>query len=85
MLLLAADREASPDVRAIAEYRIRGWLPMARQRAATGTIEHRAHWTSLAADLTRWLEKGELPASTQALRAPPGDPFGDDEFDYRIP
>jgi hypothetical protein len=83
MLLLAADKEADPDVRAIAEYKVRSWLAMAKQRAATGSIEHRAHWTAVHADFTRWLEKGELPAATLALRAPPGDPFGEDD-DYNI-
>jgi hypothetical protein len=28
--------------------------------------------------IARYQEKGEVPAITPALNAPPGDPFGDD-------
>jgi hypothetical protein len=79
MMLLAADKEASPDVRAMADYKLRAWLPLAKERSASGSVQHRAHWTTLYADISKWLEKGELPAATLALRAPPGDPFGEDE------
>lgn len=78
LLALAADREASPEVRAIAEFRIQSLRATARARVATGTATERAHWTSIASDLTRWIERRELPAPTPALRAPPGDPFGMD-------
>jgi uncharacterized protein DUF4953/uncharacterized protein DUF5117 len=81
MLLLAADTAAAPDVRAIAAFKIRGWVALAKQRSAAGGIEHRAHWTAIEADFTRWLERGILPAATLALRAPPGDPFGEDDDD----
>jgi hypothetical protein len=38
----------------------------------------------LAADFSRWLERREVPATTVAMRAPPGDPFGlDDEWWWR--
>ncbi len=83
MMLLAADSDAAADVRAIADYKIRGWLSLAHRRAGTGSLENRAHWTAIEAGFRQWLEKGTLPASTKALRAPPGDPFGDGD-DYNI-
>ena len=45
--------------------------------AAPGSDETRAHWHAIAGDFTRWIERRELPAPTLALRAPPGDPFGE--------
>jgi hypothetical protein len=50
----------------------------ARSLSTSGTDMERAHWTAVAADFTRWLERQELPTPTPALRAPPGDPFGVD-------
>jgi hypothetical protein len=79
MMLLAADKDAAPDVRAMADFKLRSWLALARQRSTIGSPQHRAHWTVLHADISRWLEKGELSAATQALRAPPGDPFGEED------
>jgi hypothetical protein len=77
LLTLAADREASPEVRAMLEYKLGGLRRSAAQRAASARAdEWRAHWTALAGDLTRWIERRELPTPTPALRAPPGDPFG---------
>ncbi len=77
LLALAADREASPEVRAMADLKLAGLRRTAVQRAASGADDDaRAHWTALAGDLTRWIERRELPAPTPALRAPPGDPFG---------
>ncbi len=79
LLSLAADRSASPDVRAIADYKIAQLRDQARLRAMRGAPEaDRAHWASLAGDFTRWLDRRELPAPTPALVAPPGDPFGVD-------
>ena len=40
----------------------------------------KAHWQSIAADIRRWLERGELPTPTPALRPPPGDPVGDEPY-----
>jgi hypothetical protein len=76
LLLLAADKEASPEVRSIVELRMTALRSRARTLAASGAELDRAHWTSIASDFTRWLERQELPAPTPALRAPPGDPFG---------
>jgi hypothetical protein len=77
LLVLAADREASPEVRAMADFKLAALRRSATQRLASARDDDaRAHWASLAGDLTRWIERRELPAPTPALRAPPGDPFG---------
>jgi uncharacterized protein DUF4953 len=77
LLLTAADSEASPQVRAMAELKITELRPSAlswaKQQARSE--EDRAHWLSIAKDFGTWLEKGELPTLTRALVAPPGDPF----------
>jgi hypothetical protein len=41
-------------------------------------VEQRAHFTSIANDVARWIDRRELPALSPALRPPPGDPFGED-------
>jgi hypothetical protein len=76
LLLLAADKEAAPEVRALVELKMDALRKRARSLSASGTDMERAHWTAIAADFTRWIERQELPSPTQALRAPPGDPFG---------
>lgn len=79
LLSLAADREAAAEVRALVEYRIAQLRNDARDLARRGSSEmERAHWSSIAGDLTRWIERRELPAPTPALAPPPGDPFGED-------
>jgi hypothetical protein len=78
LLLLAADKDADPEVRAIAELKLSSLRDRAKAMAAAGTLESRAHWTSIAGDFTRWLERRELPTPSPALRPPPGDPFGTD-------
>jgi uncharacterized protein DUF4953/uncharacterized protein DUF5117 len=78
LLTLAADSGAAPDVRAMAQYKLADLLPRARAQARTGGVEQRAHFTSIANDLARWIERRELPALSPALRPPPGDPFGED-------
>jgi hypothetical protein len=77
LLALAADTAASPEVRAIAEYRIATLRDVARSRARAGDDATRAHWSSIAGDFTRWLDRRELPKPTPALTPPPGDPFGE--------
>ena len=78
LLTLAADKDAAPEVRAMAEYKIVQLKSKAAAfAAAPGTDEVRAHWHAIAGDFTRWIERRELPAPTPALRAPPGDPFGE--------
>jgi len=78
LLLLAADKEAAPDVRAIAELKMDALRRRARTLAASGSVPERAHWMAIAGDFTRWIERQELPTPTPALRPPPGDPFGMD-------
>jgi hypothetical protein len=77
--MLAADNNASPDARAIAEQSLREIAAGARARQASGPTEARAHQASLVTDIARWFERGELPKTTLALRPPPGDPFGEDD------
>ncbi|HEY4735365.1 MAG TPA: zinc-dependent metalloprotease, partial [Gemmatimonadaceae bacterium] len=78
LLLLAADKEAAPEVRAITDLKLAALRARARSLASSGEEARRAHWASIAGDINRWIERQELPAPTPALRAPPGDPFGSD-------
>ncbi|HEY2805973.1 MAG TPA: zinc-dependent metalloprotease [Gemmatimonadales bacterium] len=77
LLALAADREASPEVRAMAELKISQLQPRARLLAQAGSDASRAHWQSVAGDFRRWMDRQELPAPSRPLVAPPGDPFGE--------
>ncbi|MBA3889763.1 MAG: zinc-dependent metalloprotease [Gemmatimonadaceae bacterium] len=83
LITLAADRAASPDVRALADLKLRGIATTADGRRTGMTAAARAandmataHYLAVAGDITRWLERQELPTPTPALVAPPGDPFG---------
>ena len=78
LLALAADRDAAQEVRDIVELKLVALGPDAKARSAAGPVAARAHWAGIAADITRWRERRELPTPSPALRAPPGDPFGDD-------
>jgi hypothetical protein len=77
LLLLAADSEAAPEVRAMAELQVTELRPLAAMwsKQATRSEEERAHWLSIAADFGQWIDKRQLPNLTRALVAPPGDPF----------
>jgi hypothetical protein len=77
LLLLAADSDASPEVRSMAELKIVELRPSAAMWAkqVTRSEEDRAHWLSIATDFGKWIEKRELPSLSRALVAPPGDPF----------
>lgn len=77
LLALAADSEASPEVRSVVEYEIARLRPRARANASSGDVMHRAHWLSITTDFARWIDRRELPKPTLALQAPPGDPFGE--------
>jgi hypothetical protein len=77
LLTLAADADAAPEVRAMAEYQIGRLRPVAVRRSAGGDTMNRAHWASIAGDFARWMDRRELPKPTPALAAPPGDPFGE--------
>jgi hypothetical protein len=79
LLALAADTGAAPEVRAVAEYKIARLRDQARRRTGAGrTDDERAHWSAIAGDFTRWLERRELPTPTPSLTPPPGDPFGEE-------
>ncbi len=76
LLTLAADTSAASEVRAIVELEIKDLQPVAARRAAAGSFAARAHWNAIAGDFQRWIERRELPRPTEAMVAPPGDPFG---------
>ena len=78
LITLAADKEASPEVRSLVELKMLTLRNRARSLVGSGSDLERAHWMSIATDYMRWLERQELPTPTPALRAPPGDPFGND-------
>jgi hypothetical protein len=78
LLLLAADKDAAPEVRSLVELKMNELRARSRSLSSRGDEQRRAHWTGVAADLNRWLERRELPTPSAALRAPPGDPFGID-------
>jgi hypothetical protein len=77
LLLLAADSEAAPEVRAMADLKLGELRPSAVvwSKAAGRGEEDRAHWLSIATDLGQWIDKRQLPSLTRPLVAPPGDPF----------
>ena len=77
LLTLAADVDALPEVRAVAEYEVGQLRAVAARRAVVGDTMNRAHWSSISGDFARWIERRELPKPTPALVAPPGDPFGE--------
>jgi hypothetical protein len=80
VLLLAADTAAAPDVRAIAQLALGTLRHEAETRGAAAgpSVEVKAHWQALAADITAWQRDRRLP-TTLPLPAPPGDPFGEDD------
>ncbi|MDQ8154234.1 MAG: zinc-dependent metalloprotease [Gemmatimonadota bacterium] len=86
VMMLAANKEASPEVRAIAEFEVGRLGESAAARAAAAMIaDAKAHWQSLAGALARYQDRGELPTLTPALKPPPGDPFGDGWVSLRLP
>ena len=78
LLLLAADKDAAPEVRSLVELKMGELAKRARSLSASGSEAERAHWTAISADFRRWIERQELPTPSPALRPPPGDPFGQD-------
>jgi hypothetical protein len=77
IIMLAADTDASPEVRAMAELKIRDLTNRAKaKQAASRTDDERAAWLGVETAFKRWVEKGEAPKQSPALIAPPGDPFG---------
>ena len=88
VITVAADKEASPEVRALLDHHLRTLAPSLSARArSSNRPEESAHLHALAADIRRWLDSGEVLASTPALRPPPGDPFGmiADEWRFEDP
>ena len=78
LLILAADSDAAPEARAIAELKLTAMHTTAARRAAEGGSDaERASWLAMSGDLSRWLNRRELPNPTRALTPPPGDPFGE--------
>ena len=78
LLTLVSDSDAAEQVRAIGELEISNLRTAAARHARTSTtFGERAHWTAIAADFGRWVDRRELPAPTKAMSAPPGDPFGE--------
>ena len=68
LLMLAADTEAAPQVRAMAELKIADLRTRARARQAGATTDdERAHWLSIVDDFTRWIDKRELPKFSPSL------------------
>ncbi len=79
LMTLAADKQAAPEVRAIADFKLNELKGVAaRTAAAAAGADAKAQALAIEADIKRWLERGELPSPSPALRTPPGDPFGDD-------
>jgi hypothetical protein len=77
LILLAADTDAAPEVRSMAELKIAALRGRARARQASSqTDDERASWLGIETAFKRWVEKGEAPKVSPALIAPPGDPFG---------
>ncbi len=77
LLGLAADRDAQPEVRAMVDLKLGQLRDRARLLSRAGTEAARAHWASIAGDITRWLERQELPQPSRTLAAPQYDPFGE--------
>jgi hypothetical protein len=78
LLWLASDTTVAPEVRAMANYKLTTLQPVAQRRSRSGDDASRAHWLAIHDDMARWMERGERPAVTPALVAPPGDPFGEE-------
>ena len=76
LIALAADREAAPEVRAMAELKMAALRDRTRLMSRSGTDAARATWLAISSDFTRWLERQELPQPTPPLRTPQWDPFG---------
>jgi hypothetical protein len=79
LLAVAADSDAAPEVRAMAELKLAEAGGAARTAArAGGAAEARAHMLAVAGDVERWQTRREAPRPSPALVAPPGDPFGEE-------
>jgi hypothetical protein len=71
---LAADNNASPQVRAVATEALRSLLTKTKGGTAPDNV---AHYRSTADDIERFLARPDAPRKrTSALATPPGDPIG---------
>lgn len=79
LLELAADRNADQQVRDLVEWRLEAIGRRAAAAVPPGTDPAViAHRRAIQRDITRWIERRELPAPTPALPTPPFDPFGEE-------
>ena len=86
LMALAADKNAAPEVRGIVDLKLAALQAFAQRTATLSqSVDTKAHTLAVAADIKRWLERGELPSPSPALRTTPGDPFGDGWPDPAIP
>lgn len=77
LMELAADSAAAPDIRAVVDLRLAALRDEARSRGRAAADEsERASWRAIADDMTRWLERQQLPSPTPAPRLPLLEPFG---------
>jgi hypothetical protein len=78
MMILAAHKDATPEVRAITLDRIAKLGDTAKTRAAASTDSMtQAHYRQIARDVTRFMENpGEYAPKSSALPQPPGAPLG---------
>lgn len=77
LLALAADVDASREIRSVVECEITRLRPLAEHRSTLGDTITGAYRHSIAGDFARWLDRQELPRPTPALITPPGDPVGE--------
>ncbi len=76
LIALASDRQATPQARAAAEYRL-ARLAERLQGRSGGGAEQRAHEELAMRDVRRFLERRAAPTEpTQPLPIPPGTPIG---------
>ncbi len=81
-----ADTAAMPQVRAVASLELEELAERLAREASNGTDDDRAHYTLVARDITRFLERpAEAFGQPDAPSEPPGAPIGDTGMEYLIP
>ena len=81
-----ADTAAMPQVRAVASLELEELAKRLEREANNGTGDDRAHYTLVARDITRFLERpAEAFGQPDAPPEPPGAPIGDTGMEYLIP
>ncbi len=76
LIALAADRDAAPEARAMAELKLAQLRGRATLLGRAGADAARATWLAIGHDIQRWLERQEAPQPSLPLRTPQWDPFG---------